>query len=86
MDGILACNQAGCETLWVSTVPLKPDYISWLTLCVQYHLQCVDLEQEIGCARLVRRLVELEEANTHGDKEYDVIFPDLDMCLITLVS
>ena len=45
-ERVLKCKQAGCETLWVSTLYYERCLIFELTLYTQYHLQCVELEQE----------------------------------------
>ena len=65
MDGVLRCNQAGCETQWVSTVPLKYDYSLPYVFSTTFNVLTLSRNPEIGYARLVRRL---EKGNACRDR------------------
>jgi hypothetical protein len=69
MDGVLKCNQAGCETQWVSTALSEVSYHSLYAFSITFNASNLGSNPEIGRARLAKHRAVDEEASVHGDKE-----------------
>lgn len=68
MDGVLKCNQAGCETQWVRS-PFSSEAVSLYSpdvFSITFNVLTLSWNLEIGRAWHARHL---EEASKHGDKE-----------------